>query len=49
MQLLEGVVQEPSSQVAEAAERGEGAGREVKGELQGRVFRGEGGGSFGEG
>ena len=30
MQLFEGVVQEPSSQVAEAAEGGEGSGREVK-------------------
>ena len=54
MQLFEGVVQEPSSQVAEAAEGGEGSGREVKRERwRGGVLRegflGERGGGFGEG
>ena len=39
MQLFAGVVQEPSSQVAEAAEGGEGSGREVK--EGGTMARGE--------
>ena len=39
MQLFAGVVQEPSSQVAEAAEGGEGSGREVKEGWRGGVLR----------